>query len=77
MWFEGFGTANTAITSNRAVPGENTAMEYKYATQIFKERKKKPSLSTDTKKKENSPTLDSIFHRPFLSLYFSFFFFYP
>lgn len=40
MLFESFSMANTAITSNRAVPGENMALEYKYATQILKENAK-------------------------------------
>lgn len=30
-----FSMANTAIASNRAVPGSNMALEYKYATQFF------------------------------------------
>lgn len=71
MLFESFSMANTAITSNRAVPGENMALEYKYATQILKENAKPFNWC----KKRKSATLDSIFHRPFC-LYI-FFLFHP
>lgn len=62
--------ANTAITSNRAVPGNNMALEYEKCTQNWKENAK-PLIYNNRK----SATHDSIFHRPF-TLYI-FFFFYP
>lgn len=67
--------ANTAITSNRAVPGKNTALEYKYAPlQIKKEKKegKKSSLLTDIRK-ENQQPLTLIFIAPFVFILFFFF----
>lgn len=62
--------ANTAIASNRAVPGKYMALEYKYATRFillfFM-----PSLLTGMRK-ENQQSL-TLFFIALLSLYFFFF----